>query len=143
MLDSPSCYLGVELHTTYGHWEMDLFVSPKGCKIAALVLVERKSRYSVIKRIKNKTGGAVHQSTEELLAPFIVKSITTDNGSEFLDHADITRRIGAPLFSYNPYHAWEKGSVENTIGLYREFFSKRNLYQTGRSQNLINSRPKK
>lgn len=138
----------VEHRTTFGHWEMDLFVSPIGCKTAALVLVERKSRYSVVKRIKNKTAAVVHQSIEEVLEPFIVKSITTDNGSEFLDHKDITERVGAPVFFCNPYHAWEKGSVENTIGLYREFFPKKTPLPDrqkpfSRSQNLINSRPRK
>jgi len=137
-----------DLRTTYGHWEMDLFVSPRGTKTAALVLVERKSRLSLVRRVKNQTAAVVHHAIEDALQPYIVNSITTDNGSEFIGHHSISKRTGAPVYFCNPYHAWEKGLVENTIGLYREFFPKneplpdRQKYFT-RAQELINSRPRK
>lgn len=44
--------------------------------------------------------------------------------AEFRDHESHSRLVNAPVFCRNPYHAWEKGTVENTTGLCREFFRK-------------------
>jgi IS30 family transposase len=132
----------------YGHWEMDLFVGSRGQKASALVLVERKSRYSLIRRLPDQSQRSVLDALGDLAPKLLIKSITTDNGSEFLNHETLARLVGAPVFYCNPYHAWEKGTVENTIGLYREFFKKGermpdNLNLFSRAQHLINSRPRK
>ena len=113
----------------YGHWELDLFQGSRRNRLAGLVLVERKSRYSMVYRLK-------------------VKSLTTDNGTEFLDVEALSHAVGGPVFYCNPYHSWEKGLVENTIGLCRQFFPKlaalpedQSLYRE--VQDKLNSRPKK
>jgi len=57
-----------------------------------------------------------------------VLSLTTDNGSEFLDHDAIEalfRRHGAPKLYYtHAYASWEKGSVENANRLVRRWYPK-------------------
>ena len=74
-----------------GHWEMDLVVSCKGGKGALLTLTERKTRQEIIVRLPNKTQRAVKRALDRLERRFGAafaekfKTITTDNGSEFLD----------------------------------------------------------
>ena len=132
----------------YGHWELDLFQGSRRNRLAGLVLVERKSRYSMVYRLKNSTQKEVNQALKKLLKRMKVKSLTTDNGTEFLDVEALSHAVGGPVFYCNPYHSWEKGLVENTIGLCRQFFPKlaalpedQSLYRE--VQDKLNSRPKK
>jgi IS30 family transposase len=58
-----------------------------------------------------------------------IKSITTDNGSEFWDWSSFSKSVHNSLdnidvYFCNPYHSWEKGSVENFNGLIRTKFPK-------------------
>jgi hypothetical protein len=39
-------------------------------------------------------------------------------------HQDIAHAPKAKIFFATPYHAWERGSIENTNGLIRDFFPK-------------------
>ena len=61
----------------------------------------------------------------DALLPFkrcgAVKTITTDNGPEFVDHEYITRHLGAPVYFADPYSSWQKGFIENTNMLIRQY----------------------
>jgi len=46
---------------TYGHWEMDLFVGPNCSRKAALILLERKSRFSIVRKLPNRAQKEVHR----------------------------------------------------------------------------------
>ena len=134
--------------TEFGHWEMDLFHGKHGTRGAALVLVERKSRYTLIVRLPDRTARSVQEALRHSLKRFVVKSITTDNGSEFVDEKALRSITGADIYYCHPYHAWEKGLVENTIGLFRYFFPKgeplpprKNKFK--KAQRLLNNRPRK
>ena len=52
----------------------------------------------------------------KLLLPYknSLKTITTDNGHEFVVHKDITKYLSVPLYFADPYCSWQKGTVENT-----------------------------
>ena len=56
------------------------------------------------------------------------RSITTDNGSEFLEYDKLCQSIhGGQRFQVwycHSYSAWEKGSVENNNRMIRRFFPK-------------------
>lgn len=138
----------VDLRSSFGHWEMDLMEGSSATKNALLVLVERKSLFTIIRRVPNRTSFAVRRAAQRALKPFLVKSVTTDNGSEFLKYEDLTRAITAPIYYCHPYRAWEKGLVENTIGLIRYFFPKgkpltHSHYKVRHVQDLLNNRPRK
>jgi len=133
---------------TYGHWEMDLMEGLKSDSHSLLVLVERKSRYSVSCLVPDSRGDTVRKAAVEALKPFKVLSVTTDNGAEFRQHADLATDLGADIFYCYPYRSWEKGAVENNIGLYREFFPKKQALSNcpdriSKACFLINNRPKK
>src|SRR3989338_11113874 len=56
--------------------------------------------------------------------PLLRGSITLDRGPENSNHKDITKMHHMPIYACNPYHSWEKGTVENTIGRVRRFIPK-------------------
>ena len=53
-----------------------------------------------------------------------LKTITTDNGSEFAAHEWITKKLGVPVFFTDAYSSWQKGAVENTNKLVRQYIPK-------------------
>lgn len=52
------------------------------------------------------------------------KTITFDNGTEFSDWERLEERTGMTVYFAYPYHAWERGTNENTNGLLRQYFPK-------------------
>lgn len=119
---------------TFGHWEMDLIVSCKGGRAALLTMTERRSKEEKIMLIPDKTAKSVRKAinklerqTPEFRQKF--KTITTDNGSEFLEYDKLIRscKNGQKRFEVyycHSYAAWEKGSCENHNRIIRRFFPK-------------------
>jgi len=141
----------INLRTQFGHWEADSMVS-KQSKAAIHVLCERKSRYLQITKIHRNTSRSVCQAISRKLSPLPLPSrlsITYDNGLENCLHHKINKRLKTLSFFCQPYHSWEKGSVENSIGLIRRFLPKKtDLQSIPRSQIhkiqfLLNNRPRK
>jgi len=126
--------LEVETRNEYGHWEMDCVVG-KG-KACLLVLTERKHREELIIKLSAKTQACVLDAINTLEKryksnfPKTFKSITMDNGSEFLDMHGIESSILKPgtrrtmCYYAHPYSAWERGSNENQNKLIRRFIPK-------------------
>lgn len=52
------------------------------------------------------------------------KTVTFDNGSEFSDWERLETKSGMTIYFAYPYHAWERGTNENTNGLLRQYFPK-------------------
>ncbi len=134
-----------------GHWEADLVMSHAG-KTALNVLVERRSRYTLITKQPDKTALFTRQAILRRLAdfqPVARQSITYDNGSENRDHQFINRHLGTKSYFCQPYHSWEKGTVENTNGLIRRFAPKKTNFALVTEDNVkfiekrLNSRPRK
>lgn len=111
----------------YGDWESDLMEGRRGSKHSLSVQKERKSQYLCLSRVKDKTAEENVRAMEESLSPFpeqIRLSITYDNGSENTKHEELNERLGTHSYFCDPYSSWQKGSVENVIGLVREYFPK-------------------
>ena len=53
-----------------------------------------------------------------------LKSITTDNDVLFAQHNTLSRLLEVPIYFCNPYHSWEKGSIENLNKFIRKFIKK-------------------
>lgn len=133
---------------TYGHWEMDLMEGVQSDAHSLLVLVERKSRYSIACLVPDSRGETVRKAAVDALKGFKVLSVTTDNGAEFRQHAEFAADLNAKIYYCYPYRSWEKGAVENNIGLYRDFFPKKQSLpnspeRVAAARDLINNRPKK
>ena len=77
------------------------------------------------------------------------KSITYDNGTENTLHASVNQALGTLSFFCQPYHSWEKGSVEQSIGLVRRTYPKKTDWDLVSQHDLdiiqdqLNHRPRK
>ncbi len=127
----------VEKREEYGHWEMDCVEGKKGkSKAALLVLSERKRREQIIYKLQDMTQKAVIgvlNALERKHGRYFeekFKSITVDNGSEFLNFKDMERSIRNPrkqrtkIYYAHPYSSWERGTNENSNKLIRRFIPK-------------------
>jgi len=135
-----------------GHWETDLMEGPKKTQAHVSVTVERRSRVVKIvkvdtKQAREKTDGLLKQLGQ--LPGDTVKSITFDNGKENTDHQVVAKHLACDTYFCNPYHSWEKGTVENTIGLVRQYLPKKmNLEGVTQGElswiaDQLNNRPRK
>ena len=127
----------IETRTEYGHWEMDLVVGKQGGSGAVLlVLTERSTREEIIRKMPDKKQESVQQALDNLERQqkkrFYerFKTITVDNGSEFLNSKALERSVKEPgtqrlkLYYAHPYSSWERGSNENANKLIRRFIPK-------------------
>jgi len=120
--------------TEFGHWEMDLVVGPQeGSGAVLLTLTERKSRQEMIFKLPDKracTIRKVFDKLERTMPDFCqrFKTITTDNGPEFLEHDKLVKSVlGGKRFTVyycHSYAAWEKGSNEVHNRMIRRWFPK-------------------
>jgi len=119
----------------YGHWEIDLVVSCKGGTGALLTLTERMTRQEIIIRLPDRTQRAVKRALDRLERRYgndfkaKFKTITADNGGEFLDFESLQKSCKNKgkrfkMYFAHPYSSWERGSNENANGIIRRFFPK-------------------
>ncbi|WP_423997570.1 IS30 family transposase [Maribacter sp. IgM3_T14_3] len=141
----------IELRQEVGHWEGDLVIG-KNHKSAIGTIVERKSRYTLIIKLKAKNANEVAKMFSEKLNqlnPLFKKSMTYDNGTEMARHEIITQKTGMKIYFAHPYSSWERGTNENTNGLIRRFlpkgtdFNEINENKLLLIQEKLNNRPRK
>lgn len=140
----------IELRETIGHWEIDT-VMGHGDKHCIVTLVERKTGYVLIGKLKARTAQELKTRTLKLMArhaaPF--ETITADNGTEFHDYDLIEAASGVRFYFATPYHSWERGSNENANGLIRQYLPKRCSMASLTQQQCeaiaykLNTRPRK
>jgi IS30 family transposase len=134
-----------------GDWENDTMVSSLS-KVAINVLTERKSRMTLLRKLPQKTGKETKTAILESLGKYPAEyrhTITYDNGPENIEHEEINKILDTRSYFCEPYHSWEKGTVENTIGLIRRWLPKKtDLSKIGEGTILgiekwLNNRPRK
>ena len=79
----------------YGHWEIDLVVGKAKSKPVLLTMAERRSREPLVFKLPDKRAASVRKvfDTLERTQPDFrerFKTITTDNGPEFLEYKQLT-----------------------------------------------------
>lgn len=141
----------VESRKRIGDWEGDTIIGThtKGAVIASMV--ERKSRYTVLAKSKDKTTIAVTKSINRSMLSIadVVHTITLDNGKEFSLHETMAAVLDANVYFAKPYHSWERGLNENTNGLVRQYFPKKSVFDNITEHDLqrvakkLNNRPRK
>lgn len=100
---------------------------PRSSKHVLTVTTERSTRYTIINRLTskrslNKTKSLVKRM--ENIPAHLVRTLTLDNGTENTNHVYLTQQLNISVYFCHPYHSWEKGSVENTIGRIRRYIPK-------------------
>jgi transposase, IS30 family len=130
-----------------GHVEIDLMHGRS--KDCVLTMVDRKSRYVEIRKLKDKTMTEVNRALIALIRRHGVRTVTADNGSEFHDYKHIEKLTGAVFYFAAPYHSWERGTCENANGLIRQYLPKSHSMADVTQQTCnaiawrLNSRPRK
>lgn len=140
----------VENRKTSGHWEIDT-VMGKGSKDCIVTLVERKSGFVQIGKLKNHSKKELNQRTIPLIRKMwpYYETITADNGTEFHGYKEIEARTDVNFYFATPYHSWERGTSENTNGLIRQYLpksasmSKINQQHCRHIAHQLNTRPRK
>lgn len=110
-----------------GHWEGDLVLG-KANQTALITLVERTSRFVLIRRLPDRHDGiTVADALVEMITGLpeqLRRTVTWDRGTEMSEHATFTLATDAKVYFCDPYSPWQRGSNENTNGLIRDFFPK-------------------
>ena len=117
----------VKDRTIPGHWETDNMEGVRSDTVVVSATVERMTRMTLLSRLSNRKADAKTQAVVHRLRMFptpIRLSLTADNGAENSDHKRITKCLSLPVYFCHPYHSWEKGTVENTIGRVRRYIPK-------------------
>ena len=140
----------VDQRTRIGDWEGDTIIGANHSGVC-VTLVERVSKFTLIKKLETKESDKVEDAIVELLSPFRdkVKTLTFDNGKEFANHESIASKLGISIYFAHPYSSWERGLNENTNGLIRQYFVKKMNFKiidnsdTEFVMNRLNNRPRK
>jgi len=134
----------------FGDWEIDTIVGENN-KEAIVTMVERKTAFMMMEKLEHgKNAKELTKVVTRLLFAYIhnVHTITGDNGTEFADHQTIAKMLKTKFFFTHPYSSWEKGLIENTNKLVRQYipkktnFNKFNNQQIKEIQYKINNRPR-
>jgi len=116
---------GAENKSRIGHFEIDTVHGARD-QHSIVTLVDRKSKYTLIGKIKNRTTAELNRKVIQLIKKQVnqVKTITADNGTEFHQYKQIEEATASTFYFANPYHSWERGLNENTNGLIRQYLPK-------------------
>ena len=144
---------GANDRTEFGHFEADLicFSRQRG---TILNIVERKTRFGFATLASGKHTDVVCGKITSLLSEFgnwpgALKSVTFDNGTEFVDHGKVAEALAIKTYFCHPYSSWERGTVENSNGIFRRYTPRKTDLSTLDSREVsdirmeMNNRPLK
>lgn len=99
----------------FGHFEVDLIIGAEQ-KGAILTIVERKTKFLFMRKLKGKNAEELAEFMIDILLPYKkhIKTITSDNGTEFAHHSLISKKLDCDFYFAHPYCSWERGLNENT-----------------------------
>lgn len=115
----------VEKRLEFGHYEGDFIESGKDGTGSLLVIVERKTRYPLLRYLKDRTTESVNRAADELIGNNPIKSLTIDNDISFQKHEELSELIDAAIFFCHPQSPHEKGTVENRNKAIRRYIKKK------------------
>lgn len=145
----------------FGHWELDCVEGAKESKKTYMTLLERLTKKYIVIEMKEHTNKCVMEAINRLEEKYgenfkkIFKTMTTDNGHEFLNYDNIERskydrrRKRTKVYYTDAYSSWQKGMNENCNGILRRFIPKGtdlneiSTYQLENILDKINGKPRK
>lgn len=139
----------VDERTRLGDLEGD-FMLGKAHKSALLVITDRATLLTRLKKVTSRQADHTEAAIEQMLARVpkaFIKTLTLDNDKGFANHRSIGNKLDADVYFTRPYTSQDKGTVENRIGVIRQFFPKGTDLRTIDEQRIkeverhINNRP--
>jgi transposase, IS30 family len=141
----------IEDRAVPGHWEGDLIIG-KGGRSAIGVLVERSSRYVVLLHLPHgRTAEDVRAALTRQISKLpaeLRRTLTWDQGKEMADHVRFTTDTNMIVYFCDPHSPWQRGSNENTNGLLRQYFPRKDDLSLHSAAHLnavareLNNRPR-
>ena len=132
----------------FGDWEGDSMLGRRKKGAIISVQQERKSRYVLFTKCRDKSARQTKKAVVKRLKKIqesLKRTLTLDRGTENAEW----EAFGLPVFFRDPYSSWQKGSVENVIGLLRRYLPKGvdiatvTPKQLHGIQDRLNNRPRK
>lgn len=125
----------IEKRQEYGHWEGDTVKGPLGSTTCLITLTERVGREEIIIKVGNASQQAIKAAIDNLEREYGAafkdkfKSITFDNGVEFLDWRALEISVldngsRTTIYFAHSFSAWERGTNENHNRMIRRFIPK-------------------
>lgn len=145
----------------FGHWELDCVEGSKDSKKTYMTILERMTKKYIVIEMEAHTNDGVKKAIDSLEVRYgekfseIFKSMTTDNGHEFLNYDKIEiscidkKKRRTEVYYTDPYSSWQKGMNENCNGILRRFIPKgTDLNRISKEKlerilNKINGKPRK
>lgn len=134
-----------------GDWEGDTMLG-RDKRVRIVTFVDRRSGYLIaylLPRMRAELLASLAIARFGRLPKRKRKTLTLDNGVEFSAWERIEGKTGMTVYFAYPYHAWERGTNENTNGLLRQYFPKRLDFNLVTAKELahvvriLNNRPRK
>lgn len=138
----------VSARQRFGDWEGDTMQGRRRQGAVVAVQEERRSRFTLLTKCRDKSAAATKRAVTRHLSALkkaLRRSLTLDRGTENAEW----KAFGLPVFFCDPYSSWQKGSVENVIGLLRRYLPKGMDFATVTPRELraiqdrLNHRPRK
>ena len=151
----------IEENKEFGHWELDCVEGSKDSKKTYMTLLERVTKKYIVIEMVEHTNESIKKAIDSLEEKYgkdfkkIFKSMTTDNGHEFLNYDKIEiskfdeEERRTVVYYTDPYSSWQKGMNENCNGILRRFIPKGTDLNKVSSEKLekilnkINGKPRK
>ena len=106
---------------------MDTIVGQNN-KGAILTITERTTNFVMMRKLlSGKNAKQLADTLIKLLLPYkkYIHTITTDNGTEFAEHEYISKKLNTKIYFAHPYSSREKGLIEYTNKLIRQYIKKK------------------
>jgi len=126
----------IDENKEFGHCELDCVEGTKDSKKTYMTLLERLTKKYIVIEMIEHTNESIKQAIDSLEEKYgsnfkkIFKSMTTDNGHEFLNYDKIEiskfnkEERRTIVYYTDPYSSWQKGMNENCNGILRRFIPK-------------------
>jgi IS30 family transposase len=141
----------VERRSRLGDWEGDTMMG-RDKRVRIVTLVDRRSGYLIaflLPKMRAELLSSLAIAAFARIPRTKRRTLTLDNGVEFSDWERLEKRAHMMIYFAYPYHAWERGTNENTNGLLRQYFPKAldfNLItpeELAHAVRRLNNRPRK
>ena len=132
-----------------GDLEADTMLGQQRGGHAVAVVSDRKTRYTFLRYMNTRSAEQMNECIARIVSccPSRPYTLTLDNGKEFSRHQLLQQRTGLRCYFTDTYCAWQKGTVENIIGVLRRWlpkgsdFSSLTPQRLAKIQRWFNNRP--
>lgn len=134
-----------------GHWEGDFLKGARGGS-AVGTLIDRKTLFVMLVKMQDATAQSALEGFRDAfsaLDPALRKTLTYDQGKEMALHRTLAQSTGLTIYFADPHSPWQRGIMENTNGLLRQYLpkgadlSRLTQRQLDRIAWELNTRPRK